>query len=190
MSTETEPKLAVDARFYARLRGEVESWSRDGLISAGAADAILSKYVVVSPLYGRLIVTLATLGGILLGVGVILFVSSNWQAIPAAIKMAVLLVVVGTAYSSGYWLKYEKDFPRVGAALVFLGTLLFGASIFLVGQQYHMQVGDPNLLTWWFVGVIPLAYITRSRAILTVAVRGDQGAHRQWRAVPAPMKRH
>ena len=175
MSTEVEPKRAVDARFYARLRGEVEAWSRDGLISADAADAILSKYVVVSPLYGRLIITLATLGGILLGVGVILFIGSNWQAIPGTIKIALLLVVVGTAYLSGYWLKYEKDFPRVGAALVFLGTLLFGASIFLVGQQYHMQVGDPNLLTWWFVGVIPLAYITRSRAILTLAVLAALG---------------
>ena len=175
MSNEAEPKRAVDPRFYARLRGEVETWSRDGLISTNAADAILSKYVSVSPLYGRLIVTLATLGGILVGVGIILFIGSNWQAIPASIKIALLLISVGITYLSGYWLKYQRDFPRVGGALVFLGTLLFGGSIFLIGQRYHMQVGDPNLLTWWFVGVIPLAYITRSRTILTLALLAALG---------------
>jgi uncharacterized membrane protein len=126
--------------------------------------------VVVSPLYGRLIVILVTLGAILAGVGIILFVSANWQAIPRVGKEILLIALVVVTYFSGYWLKYEKGFPRAGAALLFVGAMVFGATLFLIGQQYHMPVDDPRLLTWWFVGVIPVAYFTRSRAILTLAI--------------------
>jgi uncharacterized membrane protein len=78
-------------------------------------------------------------------------------------------------YLSGYWLKYEKSFPRAGGALIFVGAMVFGATIFLVGQQYHMPVDDPKLLTWWFVGVIPVAYFARSKAVLTLAILAALG---------------
>ncbi|OGO01037.1 MAG: hypothetical protein A2Y90_01835 [Chloroflexi bacterium RBG_13_52_12] len=73
-------------------------------------------------------------------------------------------------YVLGYWLKYEKSFPRAGGAIIFVGAMAFGAALFLVGQQYHLPIDDPRLMTWWFIGVIPVAYFTRSRAILTLAI--------------------
>ena len=33
-----------------------------------------------------------------------------------------------------------------------------------------MNANDPDLLIWWFLGVLPLAYLTRSRAILSLAI--------------------
>ena len=175
MATEQEPQRAVDRRFLARIKGEFEVWRREGLVTDEQAEAILSMYVVFSQVYGRLIIVLATLGAILVGLGVILFVASNWQAILGTVKLLLLLATVAATSSLGYWLKYERSFPRVGGSLVFLGTLVFGGSIFLIGQQYHMRVDDPNLLTWWFLGVIPLAYLTRSRTILTLAILAALG---------------
>jgi len=176
MAEERQPRRSVNRRFYKQLQTELEAWRQHGTVTAEQAEAILSQYVVVSPLYGRLIVILVTLGAILAGVGIILFVSANWQEIPRVGKIVLLMALVVAVYFLGYWLKYEKDFPRAGGALILVGAMVFGAAIFLVGQQYHMPVDDPRLLTWWFVGVIPVAYFTRSKAILTLAILAALGA--------------
>ena len=169
-SEEGQPQRSVSRKFYKQLSSELEVWKQQGTVSSEQADTILANYVVLSPLYGRLIVILLTLGAVLAGVGAILFVSANWQAIPRLGKVALLVVVFAGIAWLGYWLKYERNYPRAGGALLFVGSMVFGAAIFLVGQQYHMPVDDPKLLTWWFVGVIPLAYFTRSKAILTLAI--------------------
>ena len=170
MPEEKETRRSISRKFHKQLKTEIEAWKQQGRITGEQAESLLSQYVMVSPLYGRLIVILVTLGAVLAGVGIILFVSANWQAIPRAGKEILIIALVAATYFSGYWLKYEKDFPRAGAAILFVGAMVYGAALFLIGQQYHMPLDDPRLLTWWFVGVIPVAYFTRSRAILTLAI--------------------
>jgi uncharacterized membrane protein len=175
MTEGMQPRRGVNRKFRQQLETEVKAWEQDGTITSEQSRNILSKYVVVSPLYGKLVVIIATLGAILTGVGIILFVSANWQEIPRIGKLVLLIALVLVTYFIGYWLKYERDFPRIGGALIFVGTMVFGAAIFLVGQQYDMPVDDPRLLTWWFLGVIPLAYFTRSKAVLTLAILAALG---------------
>jgi uncharacterized membrane protein len=175
MTEEKPARRSVSRKFYQQLQTELQNWKQNGTVTGEQADAILAQYVVVSPLYGRLIVVLVTLGAILAGVGVIIFVSANWQEIPRIAKLVMLLVLVAGVYYAGYWLKYRRDFPRAGGAIIFVGAMIFGAGLFLIGQQYHMPIDDPKLLGWWFVGVLPLAYLTRSRAILTLAILAALG---------------
>jgi uncharacterized membrane protein len=175
MNEEKPARRSVSRKFYQQLQTELQNWKQNGTITSEQTDAILAQYVVVSPLYGRLIVILVTLGAILAGAGVIIFVSANWQEIPRIAKLVMLLVLVAGAYYAGYWLKYRRNFPRAGGAIIFVGAMIFGAALFLVGQQYHMPVDDPKLLGWWFIGVIPVAYLTRSKAILTLAILAALG---------------
>jgi len=170
MNEEKPARRSVSRGFYQQLQTELQDWKNNGTITGEQGDAILGQYVVVSPLYDRLIVVLVTLGAILAGVGVIIFVSANWQEIPRIAKLIMLLVLVAGAYYADYWLKYQRSYPRAGGAIIFVGAMIFGAGLFLVGQQYHMPIDDPKLLIWWFIGVIPLAYLTRSRAILILAI--------------------
>jgi uncharacterized membrane protein len=175
MAEEKPARRSVSRKFYQQLQSELQNWKQNGTVTSEQADDILAQYVVVSPLYGRLIVVLVTLGAILAGVGVIIFIAANWQEIPRIAKLVMLLVLVAGAYYAGYWLKYRRDFPRTGGAIIFVGAMIFGAGLFLIGQQYHMPIDDPKLLGWWFVGVLPLAYLTRSRAILTLAILAALG---------------
>lgn len=175
MTEERQPRRSVSRRFYKQLKTELEVWKQQGTVTGEQAEAILSSYVVVSPFYGRLIVILVTLGAVLAGVGIFMFVYANVQDIPRVAKIVLLMVLMVATYFSGYWLKYERNFPRAGEALIFGGAMVFGATIFLAGQQYHMPVDDPKLLIWWFVGVIPMAYFARSKAILTLAILAALG---------------
>src|SRR4030042_799166 len=114
MTEEKPARRSVSRKFYQQLQTELQTWKQSGTVTSEQADAILAQYVVVSPLYGRLIVILVTLGAILAGVGIIIFVSANWQEIPRIAKLVMLLALVVVAYLAGYWLKYEKGFPRAG----------------------------------------------------------------------------
>ena len=45
-----------------------------------------------------------------------------------------------------------------------------GAAVHLVAQTYHIPVNHPNLVLYWFLGVLPLAYVVRSQPVLVLAL--------------------
>ena len=126
--------------------------------------------VAVHGTHGRLVTILSTLGSVLVGLGVILFFASDWEEIPRNVKLAMLLIAIPAAYGIGYWLRYWRGYQRVGTAVILLACLLYGAGIHLVAQAYNVPVNDPDLFLYWFVGVLPLAYLTRSQVILYLGV--------------------
>ena len=92
----------------ARLPEEVRRWQDQGLISPEQGRAIISGYpasggqVAVHRTQGRLVSILATLGAVLVGLGVILFFASNWEGIPRPVKLAMILIAIPAAYGIGY----------------------------------------------------------------------------------------
>ena len=95
---------------------------------------------------------------------------SNWEEIPRTVKLAMILIAIPAVYGIGYWLRYWRGYQRVGTAVILLACLLYGAGIHLVAQAYNVSVNDPNLFLYWFLGVLPLAYLTRSHVILYLGV--------------------
>ena len=163
----------VDRRFLDILPAEIDSWQGQGIITPQQGQAIIDTYPTPAPSrgsYGRLVTVVAILGVVLLGLGVILFFASNWGEIPRIIKLAMFLIGVPATYIIGYWLRYRRGYPRVGVAAIFLAALFYGASVHLVAQAYHVPVNDPKLFLFWFLGVLPLAYVARSQAILVLGI--------------------
>ena len=114
----------------------------------------------------KFIVAISTIGAVLFGLGAILFVASNWQKIPNLMKVLILLGSTLSAYYLGYLFKYDKkNLPKVGASLFFLSALLFGASVFLIAQIYHINANAHSLVLIWLIGVLPLVYAFRSEPI-------------------------
>lgn len=177
----SQPPPPEEALFVARLPGEVEQWRQEGLIRKEQAQALLARYGLLpgetphTLQRSRIVLLLAILGAVLVGVGVILFVGSNWESIPKWARLVSLMAATAAAYQGGYRLSTRSQtYPKVGAALVFLGSLLWGASIFLVGQTYHMGGpggdGERTGVLIWFIGVLPLAYVLWSVPHLVLAL--------------------
>ena len=163
----------VDRRFITQLPAEVADWRRDGLITEEQAQAVLARYPLAqagASARSRMAAILATMGVVSVGLGIILFFASNWAAIPKEVKLALMVIGVPAVYGAGYWLRYYKQYARVGTAIILLAAILYGAAIHLVAQAYHIPVNHPNLVLFWFVGVIPLAYVTRSHSVLVLAL--------------------
>ena len=118
----------------------------------------------------KFIVAISTIGAILFGIGAIMFVASNWREIPDLMKVLILLGSTFGAYYLGYLFKYDKkNLPKVGISLFFLGALLFGASIFLIAQIYHINANAHSLVLIWLIGVLPLIYAFRSEPIAALS---------------------
>ena len=185
----------VDRRFAAQLPAAVADWQARGIITAEQAGAILESCPVeeAGPVFrGRLVTILATLGAALIGLGVILFVAANWQAMPKEVKLVLMLVGVPAVYGAGYWARYRRGYVRAGTAVLLLAAVAYGAAIHLVAQAYHVPVNHPNLMLLWFLGVMPLAYVTRSQSALTLGIvlllaavgfRGQEWL-RDWELIP------
>ena len=174
-STNHDSAPTEDA-FVSRLLVELQQWEADGIITADQAEAIRGRYESDAPVASgsaignRVVTVIAIMGAVLIGLGIIAFIAANWSEIPKLAKLAMMVVGTPAIYVIGWFLGYRFDYPRIGVAIILLGAIAFGASIHLVAQTYHVPVNHPNLVPLWFLGVIPLAYITRSRAMLGLSI--------------------
>ena len=163
-------------RFASQLREEVQEWERDGTITTEQAQSILSRYPGTSADHEAarrrqaLVVGLSILGAVLVGLGVITFFAANWNEIPRGVKLGALVVGIALSYGSGFFLWQRLGYNAVGIALVLLGCIIYGAGVHLIGQIYHVPVDHPNLTAFWFLGVLPLAYVTRSTPVMFLAI--------------------
>lgn len=151
---------------------QIDQWLREGTITQKQA----SKMLADSTEYrkeqssNKLVVAISTIGSILLGIGAILFVASNWAVMPNIVKILILVGSTFGAYWAGYYFKYQKqNFPRAGASLIFLGALLFGATVFLIAQMYHINANNHILVLIWLLSILPFVYGFSSSPIAGLA---------------------
>lgn len=162
----------ADASFAEQLHAESEAWVAQGLLSAEQAEALRSRYPLVpGARRSRAVATLAVIGAFAVGVGVIGFFAANWDEIPHGARLALLVAATAGTYALAYQLRDRTGRqPRLGEALYVLGVLLFGASLFLVGQMYNVEAHDPLALLLWAAGATATALVVRARALDWLAV--------------------
>ena len=165
-----------DFSFQRKLEREIELWLKEGILLPEQKERILARYRLIKRADekagpGKLITTISILGSILVGVGVILFIASNWSAIPKWGKLLIVFSSMLSSYGFGFYLRYEaKTYPKVGASLILLGSIIFGAGMFLIAQIYHITVHYPNGPLLWGLFVLPLAYLLRFKSLISLAV--------------------
>lgn len=185
-----------DAEFWHRLAAEIGGWEQDGLVSAAQAQAILRRYespteptsssgpepgagdsttpsidaAERTTLVSRAVSIIGVMGALLVGLGIIIYVAANWDVIPVWARVSMLVALTAVINSAGWLLLARFDYPRVGVAMLVVGALAYGAAIHLIAQIYHVPVNHPNLTTAWFLGVLPLAYIARSRVMVGLSL--------------------
>ncbi|MBU7014203.1 MAG: DUF2157 domain-containing protein [Theionarchaea archaeon] len=156
------------------LEKEVAGWETEGIITEYQARAILSKYGLAEPPTSektrdksRLTTVVSVLGAFLIGIGAILAVASNWEKIPDSLKLLLSTGTTFATYVVGWSLKYDTRLhPRVGSALLFLGSILVGATLFLIAQIFNVNAGTHWLVFLWFVAISPLGYGFNQKSIL------------------------
>ena len=139
------------------LHQELDTWIGEGLVTPDQAVAIRARYPEKGLPWGTLI--FSGLGGVIIGLGVILLFAYNWQEIPKFAKLAIVFAALAAIHAVGVRLFLRSDRWRaLGDALCLLGTMFFGAGIWLVAQIYNIQEHYPNGLFIWALGALALAW--------------------------------
>ncbi|MFH1124849.1 MAG: DUF2157 domain-containing protein [Pseudomonadota bacterium] len=152
---------------------EVDQWVEAGIIDLAQAEAIRTRYPPTDETtsWGRII--FLAMGAVLFGLGVILLIAYNWEEMHKAVKLGLIGLSLTSAHVLGMWFRRpESRFRTVGEALHLLGTMLFGAGIWLVAQIYHLDEHYPNAFLVWGVGALALGWTLPSvpQAILGAVI--------------------
>ncbi len=147
------------------LDSESPGWVADGLISEGQRQLLLARY----PQQAAALGLLPILGSVLVGLSGLSVVAANWQGLPTALRLALLLASLVGSYAAGsYFLR--RGNPDLGHGLLGLGLILFGASIILTSQLYQLVGYDASGLLAWVVAGVGLSYVYGSRLLVLLTV--------------------
>lgn len=150
---------------------EIDRWQAEGIVTPEQADRLRQRYAEPAGAVPWGLLVFATAGAIVIGLGVILLFAYNWAEIPKLGKLAlVFAAIIGTHTGSIRLLAREGWQPKLGEALAALGTMLYGAGIWLVAQIYNIDEHYPNGFLFWALGALAMAWAIRSTANGLLAV--------------------
>ena len=162
---------------------ESKGWVETGLISPDQAGRIRALYLEPKAALPWGTIIFSSIGAAIAGLGIILLLAYNWHGIPKAGKLAIILAGVAGFHAGGVLLFQRGDrWRQVGDVLCLLGSMLFGAGIWLVAQIYNIQEHYPNGFFIWGTGALALAWAIPSlaQALLAVAVLCIWGGSEGW----------
>jgi uncharacterized membrane protein len=141
------------------LRDQTEVWVAQGVVSADQAARIRALYPEPAAGLPWAMLIFSGLGAVVVGLGVILLFAYNWDALPRGVKLTVVLGAFAAAHGVGLWqLRGDSRWRGLGEAFCLLGTMLFGAAIWLIAQIYHIEEHFPNGFLFWGLGALALAW--------------------------------
>jgi uncharacterized membrane protein len=105
---------------------------------------------------------IVTIGAILVGAGIFSFIAANWQEMSKSAKIGIILISMLASYGIGWYLKEKLNLEKIGSALFLLGSIIYGAGIFLVAQMFHMRANWPDGFILWMIGTIAVAFALES----------------------------
>jgi uncharacterized membrane protein len=135
----------------ADLDALLNRWQKAGVLDAEAARRIRAFELELTRPAGlrwQGIVALI-LGAILLGCGVVLFVSAHWDDMGPGLRYALVVAMVAVFHLGGAWAR--EHFHGLSTALHAVGTVATGAAIALVGQIFNIQEHWPAAILLWAI---------------------------------------
>ncbi len=169
-----------------RLRAELTRWEAEGWVSPEGAGRIRADLDSRRSGFG-LAGTLATLGAVLIGFAAMSFVAANWDHMSKLLRLALLFGGIAGSYGLAYAL-FQRRLDVFGHAAVLTGVALFGASIMLIAQMYHME-GNPADAVWlWSLGALGAGLLLRSNpalgaALILITIWSWMSQEQAWRSV-------
>jgi uncharacterized membrane protein len=154
--------------YQQRLKKDVARWRTAGWIDADSERAIRADIAARGRGIG-LPGALAILAAVLIGFAVMSFVAANWQEMSRVFRLALLIGLLWTSYLMAGAL-FGRGLSHFGHAAVLAGCAIFGASLMLVSQMYHMDGNAPDVVLVWAAGTFLAGVLLRSNPALAFAL--------------------
>lgn len=125
------------------LKDKLSLWQKEGLIDQNTAEKIWA-FEQRQEKPNRLPLLLI-IGLVFFSLAVFSFIAANWQVMPAAVKIGLILLLMWLFYGLGY-LSERKNFgwPHV---FRLIGLAMFGAAMIVAVQAFHLPLSG-SLIGW------------------------------------------
>lgn len=159
--------------FQRKLRQEAQLWRDEGLISSSQHQQLADRYqfnkIEADARESSGLVAIA-FGGLLLALGVIIFVATNWQTWSREVKFILLMSLFLSTAITGFFTwrqpalalaegkKPQRSKRLLGEALLILSSLILGATLWLMAQIFNISGSASELFLAWGFGVLVMAY--------------------------------
>lgn len=141
---------------------EASEWVEKEIISVSQAEQICQNYEIdyhqiKNRSYGYNV--LIGLGYFFIGIAFIILIGANWDEIPRSLRMGGVISLTVLIQSFAIY-QYQKG--NTASTLFLLGNMIYGASIILIAQIYHLGEHMPDGVFWWAMGCLPAALLLKS----------------------------
>lgn len=148
------------------LESAIDDWSSRGLIDDASASRLIEDMGIPKRrLTFNAFVILA--GVICLGFAAFSFIAANKIEIPRLLRACLIFSAMWVVWAGAFWVAWRKH-PWVFECLVLLACILYGASIMLIAQLYHIQGNTQDAVLMWTAGAFLGAVLTRSGLALVL----------------------
>jgi uncharacterized membrane protein len=165
----------IPRTFHRHLISEINRWQEEKLIAPELAASLIARYP--EPVTkNRLITILSMLGSILMGLGALLFIGSNWEHLTKLLKVELIVLAILLTNLLAWRFRFVPgNRPRLGSALFLTGNFFFGAGVWLISQIFNMDISLANGLLLWAIGAGAMALAVRSAPLgcLTAILLGS-----------------
>ena len=153
--------------YRTRVERDLKRWQAAGWVNDTGADAIQAELKAAKSSFSAAPV-LAVLGAVLFGFAVMSFVAANWSAMPKLARLLLLVVGLWGCYAAAGVLIRRRLEAFAGAAILG-GIAVYGGSIMLIAQMYHMEGNPPDAILVWGLGALLAAVLLQSNIALAAA---------------------
>ena len=144
-----------------RVERDLARWQRAGWVNEAGASAIRADLQSRNSAFGVAPI-FAILGAVLFGFAVMSFVAAHWTAMSKLARLALLLATLWGCYGGAAYL-FHRQLNAFAQAAVLGGIAVYGASIMLIAQMYHMEGNPPDAVLMWALGALLAAVLLRSQ---------------------------
>jgi len=144
------------------LHTQIQEWTRDGIIDESTANTLRDRHPTTA-VESRGFSIVTAIGAIVFGLGVILFFAFNWSEFSKVAKLAIILIALLSSHAIGFVIGIKRpEHTHLVEGFHLLGTMMFGAGIWLIAQIYHINEHYPTAFLIWGLGALAFAWILPS----------------------------
>jgi len=147
-----------------RVERDLTRWQTAGWVSDQGASAIRTDLRSRQSPFGAAPI-FAVLGAVLFGFAVMSFVAAHWTGMSKLARLGLLLATLWGCYGAAAVL-FQRQLAAFAHAAVLGGIAVYGASIMLIAQMYHMEGSPPDAVLMWALGALLAAVLARSNPAL------------------------
>ncbi|MDD3469073.1 MAG: GDYXXLXY domain-containing protein [Thermoguttaceae bacterium] len=170
-------KHSISNKMRQWLLTEMQFWSERGVLTSEQETQILALYESRFEFQDRrrhnAIFLLMSFAALLSGLGILLLVGAHWDKMAVWSKLTILFGGMLVIHGIAIILRYRRTDTIVRSnsvtyrsltseSFLFLGCLLYGASIWLIAQIFHIESHYPNGFWFWAIGFWLMAFCGRT----------------------------